>query len=125
MAASKRERLGDSVALALARGSTVAEAARTCGVAESTVHRWLKEEPFRSQIRQLRGSILGPGIGRALDEVLKSVETFTKVRDMEQADPRVRLDAAKALIDTALKGRQHLDWEDRWKALEAATDAGH
>ncbi len=37
-------------ALALASGSTVMRAAKKAGVTRNTVHRWLREQPFRDRV---------------------------------------------------------------------------
>jgi transposase-like protein len=109
---NKRER----AALALASGLSVRRAARECSVGARTIHRWLEKEPFRHRIQELRTEMFTCAVGRLSRVSGKAAGKLKGLLDSE--DERIRLAAAKTILETGMKAREMVDLLDRVDTLE-------
>lgn len=104
------------IAYLLASASTE-EACRRARINKSTVYEWLKDEPFRQELKCQRDAI----IARALDSlganIAKATETLLKHLDSKHENISVR--AAERIIEFAQKALEHEELERRIKVLEA------
>lgn len=93
----------ERLALELAKGETVRDAAVSAGVSERTASRRLTDIKFRRFVLKLRAEILE----RALSEMFHAcTDAARTLRDLlANEDPKVKMGAAKAILETALKGR--------------------
>ena len=76
----------------LAVSPSVRQAAEETGVGESTLHRWLRDERFQSELRRLTAEAAELTRQELRKLTLRSVEVLTEL--MEHPDPTVRLRAA-------------------------------
>jgi methylaspartate ammonia-lyase len=105
--------------LALARGLSKADAAAGAGVGERTVYRWLDDDAFRAAISRERGRLLERAIGRLADHAADAANVLGKLANDEETPPAVRVSAARALLEHAVKLRDSLEIEERLAAVEA------
>lgn len=87
--------------VALACGDTAKEAAEKAGVGERTVYRRLTDQEFLVKVNKARNMMIGQAVGRLSLTCAKAAETLEKLLDSD--NPRIRLQAAKAILDHAIK----------------------
>src|SRR5438128_1740636 len=87
--------------VALACGNTAKEAAEKAGVGERTVYRRLADQEFMARVNQARNLMIGQAVGRLSLTCAKAAETLEKLLDSD--NERIRLQAAKAILDHAIK----------------------
>jgi AcrR family transcriptional regulator len=102
--------------LALACGDSVRDAARAAGIPERTVYRRLRTESFVQRVNQARTAMLQQAVGRLSKSVTRAGEALDRLLDSESE--RIRLQAAKAIIDCALKLGDSVSYEQRLATLE-------
>ena len=117
MADGGRKNADAALIAALATGATVRDAAAAAGVAERTVYRRLEDPTFRHQVDDARAELIATAVARLGAAATKAVG---KLEDLLTAESEaVRLGAAKAILDAALRWREHQDLTERVAALEA------
>lgn len=117
MARDGRKNADSAVALALACGATVENAARKAGVSERTVYRRLDDPAFRGRIEQLRIDMVQGAVSMLTAAALESVKTMLELQN-GNTPPGVRLGAARAIMELGVKMREALELEKRLQALE-------
>lgn len=103
---------------ALLECRTLAEAAKVAGVSERSLRYWLRREDFRAEYRRAAGRLLESAIATLQ---ATAGEAASALRDgLESKHPvGVRLAAAKAILDRALRGVELLDIEARLSTIES------
>src|SRR5256885_2253272 len=115
------ERLSRKQELAIAAlltCSAITDAAKQCGIGEVTLHRWLKEPTFQAAYRDARRAVVQQAITQVQQATGEAVETLRAVMQDPEAPASARVSAAKAVLETALKGVELEDLEARITALE-------
>jgi phage terminase small subunit len=97
---------------------TIAQAARTAGIAEVTAGRWLKAPSFQEAYRTARRHAVQHAIALTKKATSTAVETLEAIMQDPEAPASARVSAAKAVLETALKGVELEDLESRIAALE-------
>jgi hypothetical protein len=117
MAGSGRRNADEALALALASGQTVRDAAAAAGVAERTATRRWADAAFRRRVAELRGDMVGRALGRMADGMTEAADVL---RALLAADtpPAVRLGAARSLLELGVKLREAVELEARLTSLE-------
>jgi hypothetical protein len=115
----KLSRKQDQVITALVTCASITEAAAQCGLADVTLRRWLKQEPFQSAYRDARRAIVQHAITQVQQATGEAVETLRSVMQDSESPASARVSAAKTILETALKGIEIDDLEVRMAALEA------
>jgi hypothetical protein len=87
--------------IALACGDTAREAAEKAGVGERTVYRRLADQEFMSKVHKTRNLMISQAVGKLSLNCAKAAETLEKLLDSDY--PRIRLQAAKAILDHPIK----------------------
>lgn len=102
---------------ALARGESVAEAAKAAGIGLRTAHRWLVEKSeLRRQVATVRADMLALAAGSLAANCGAAV---TALRGLLKAkSEQCRLGAARAILEMATRLREAVELEDRIRALE-------
>lgn len=101
---------------ALIECKSVAEAARRCGCAESTLHVYLKNETFRAEYQRQLDALLDGAANRAKQGISPALDILRAVAEDPMQPPASRVTAARGLIDGGLRViKEH---EDR-KLIEA------
>jgi hypothetical protein len=117
-ATHKREHL----AMALASGANVKEAAASARVGERTAHRWLKDDAeFRQRVAEAREQIWLRAVGSLADAASEAVETLRELLGSNSA--MARLGAARAILEAGPRLRELVEIESRLLALEARSNA--
>ena len=106
-----------ALALALASGESVKDAARLAGVSERTAYRKLKEERFIQRVNQARTAMIQQAVGRLAKTCAKASEVLEKLLDSKSE--RIRLQTAKAIMDSSIKLGDAVAYEHRLDTLEA------
>ncbi|MDB5349196.1 MAG: hypothetical protein JWN86_443 [Planctomycetota bacterium] len=109
---AKQER----VALLLAAGRSIKGAAKASEVGERTAHDWLADKDYRAFVAELRGRILNRAVGRLSQATNAAVGELVKLLKDESAT--VRLRAATAILDGAVRMREHVELDERMLAIE-------
>jgi hypothetical protein len=122
MAKNGRRKGLDTLALALAGGESLRDAARLAGVGERTATRRWAEPEFRGRVWQLRTEMMERSLGRLVDGMTEGAETLRALLKAESES--VRLGAARSLLELTLRIRDHIELEERLRFLEYRMDAG-
>jgi hypothetical protein len=112
VANAKREH----VAVLLAAGQSVAKASRTVGVSQRSVFTWLEDPSYSARLDELRGAMLSRTMSFLTANTLRAARKLRRLLD--DADSRVVLQAAKAVLENASRLRQEISIEQRVAELE-------
>ena len=117
MAGKSRHNRDDAIVEALARGECQTATARQVGCSVTTIRRRLDDPAFRNRVERFRAEMLDAVAGKLGANVEQAVTTLTSLM-AEAMPPVVRLGAARAVCDFALRIRESVTWERRLTALE-------
>jgi len=106
----------DSLALGLAAGLTVEDAAERAGVSRRTAFRRLTEPGFRNRVSELRSQMVGRALGRMADGMSDAADKLRQLLNAESES--VCLGAARALLELGAKLRDSVELEQRILTLE-------
>jgi hypothetical protein len=113
----------DEVLIAhLAGGATVAAAAELCEVSVRTVARRLADPDFRKRLAEARATMLRRALGHLSQGAAEASVTLRKL--LRSDDAKVRLGAARSILESVGKLQESVDLEDRLAALEAIDQGG-
>ena len=101
---------------ALAAGQSVKRAAEAAGLSERTVYRRLASAVFQRRLAALRDELITAALGELVACASQAVGKLRALLDAD--DERVQLQAARALLDQALRLREAVTLEQRLAALE-------
>jgi hypothetical protein len=105
----------------LASGLSPAGAAKLAGVSEATCYRRLADPSFRQRVEAARASFWERALGILSKGAAESATVLRRL--LRSDDGRLKLQAAKVLLDQGIKVRDQVDIEQRLAALEAAVAA--
>lgn len=106
---------------ALLNSSTVPEAAKACGLSEATLHRYLREDVFKSYYRRARSEIVEHAIVQLQRDCGVASRTLRAVCENTEAPASARVAAAKAILEGAVKAVELQDLVSRIDELERKT----
>src|SRR4051812_49841237 len=102
----------EAFCLALASGRTVTAAAKRARVARRTAHGWLANEPaVAARVRHYRRELFGRASSRLCALGGRAAGVLGKL--LGDADPKVRLAAAKAVLDAVPRLLEATELEGR------------
>ena len=104
------------LALALASGTSIKDAAAEAGISRRTVERCLARLTFRQLVARLRGEMVATALGRLTDNMTRAADAVAALLDAPE--PHIRLRAARTLMSLGLKFRDSVDVTDRIRDLE-------
>ena len=113
---AKLDRRREAAIAALLTTSTIGGAAKTVGVSESTLRRWLAEPDFQACYREAREQAVRMAVGRLQALLARAGDALE--RAMICGTPSVEVRAAGIVIQEAFKGTELLDLAERVAALE-------
>src|SRR5689334_18642447 len=116
----KLSRKQEQAITALVTCASVTEAAHQCGIAEVTLRRWLKDDGFQADYREVRRTVVQCAIVQVQRATAEAVETLRAVMHDSESPASARVSAAKTILDTAIKAVELEDLEARIVALEVA-----
>lgn len=113
-----RSRTGSDELLvsALAVGKTRDEAALAANVSPTTVSRRLANPEFKQRIQRIRGELIAAALGKVSDSMSAAADTLRSLLTAESES--IRLGAARAILDAAVKLREAANIEERLASLE-------
>ncbi len=103
---------------ALLGARDVREAAKTAGVSERTLWRWLKEPVFAAALKQATQTCIEQATRRLVGGTQEALDTLWQVMKDDKAPSSARLRAATAWLDYHHTFRELDDIEARLAALE-------
>jgi DNA-binding MurR/RpiR family transcriptional regulator len=115
-----KRRHADHALAALLVQPTIAAAAESAGVSETTLMRWMQEPQFAGRYREARAQLVvqtGAALQRASSG---AVATLQAVMEDSEAPASARVSAARAVLELALRAREQEELSARIEALEAA-----
>ena len=107
----------ERLAVELASGKTVRDAASVAGVAERTAHRRLNDPEFRARVTSLRDEMVSRAAGRLADGMAAAADVLRE--QLAGTDEGIRHKAAVKLIELGLKVTELAELESRVSELEA------
>jgi len=87
----------------LLQGKTIVDSAKACGVAEQTVHRWLKDSTFQRAYDEARQQLLNHSITALQLKFDRAVKTLDRHTDAPQTIPRDQIRAAEVIVEKTLE----------------------
>jgi hypothetical protein len=102
----------------LAAGSSVEQAAQAAGLSVRTAYRRLADPAFAGRLAQARDELITNALGELVDSASGAVATLRAL--LEARDERVKLGAAKTILDQLLRIRETLTLSQRLATLERA-----
>lgn len=109
----------EKAVIALLTASTIEAAAKCANVSESTLLRWLKETNFSDAYRAARREVVTQSLAQIQQATGEAVETLLSVAKDTTAPASSRVSAARAILDTAVRGVELDDLAARVEALES------
>jgi hypothetical protein len=107
----------DRVAVLLAGGAAIKDAAVQCGVGERTVHGWLERDAaFRALVSRYRSKVISAALGQLVDACGLAVATLRACCSDQQGGTRVR--AAAEILDQVVRIRDTTEIEERLREVE-------
>jgi hypothetical protein len=110
----------EALALALAAGATVQDAAQAAGLSPATAYRRLAAEAFKARVRELRAEMTGRALGRMTDGLVEAADRLLEL--VRSADERVALGAARSVLEFAPRLRQSEELEREVEGLRRAVE---
>jgi hypothetical protein len=107
----------DKLALELAAGATLKDAAKAAGISESTVERRRADPAFRKRVAALQATMMAEALGRLTNACSAAAVVLTRVM-LEEKDAAVRVRAANSILAQARDIREHTQLTDRVAELE-------
>jgi hypothetical protein len=104
------------VIAALLGERTVADAAARVGVAESTLHRWLRRPDFQEAYRAARRAIVDAAVGQVQQASAEAIEALR--RNLKCQSPAAEVRAAQVILDVALRGVELSDLQGKVEELD-------
>ncbi len=103
---------------ALLAGQSVTQACRTAGIARRTFYRWLRQPAFREALQQAEADLLEAATRRLLALQASALDAVGAVLADEHLPPTYRLQAARLVLDSALRFYDATSLERRITDLE-------
>jgi hypothetical protein len=102
--------------IALACGDSAREAAEKSGLGERTVYRRIADDQFMSKVYRARELMISQAVGKLSATCAKAADTLEEL--LHNESPRVRLQAAQALLNSAIRLADNWAMEVRLGRLE-------
>ena len=106
----------DLLALSLARGRTIAAAAREAGLARRTAFRRRNEPAFRQRVEHFRRLLVEQAVCRLSDHMTAAASTLAKL--MKSKNEAIALGACSRLLALGLTANEQRDLSARLEELE-------
>ena len=106
---------------ALLECASIAEAAKSCGLSQETIYRYLREKEFVSDYRAARRQVVENSITQLQRATSEAVETLR--RNLSCESPQAEIRAAQIILENAVKGVELIDVIERLEILENAVES--
>jgi DNA-binding MurR/RpiR family transcriptional regulator len=112
----------EKAVIALLTAPRIEDAAKSAGVSESTLLRWLKLDSFTNAYRDARRAVVTQAIAQIQAAAGEAVETLLSVANDATAPASSRVSAARAILENAFRGIEIEDLAARIDQLSARVD---
>lgn len=102
----------------VAMGKTIRAAAELIGISEATAYSISSSDEFRQSVARLRSEAVFIAVGALSDAASEAVATLRQLLGSEH-EPSVRLNAAKAILNTVAPFSEHGELRQRISDIEA------
>jgi hypothetical protein len=92
---------------ALLAGASVREAAKNVHVGRTTLYRWLSNSAFRAAYHEARERSRAWTVNRLQNLTAKAIQALEQILDDREAPTVAKIEAARAVLDFALSGKEH------------------
>ncbi len=116
MAGSGRRNADEALAVALASGATLRDAAAAAGIGERTATRRWADAAFRRRVAALRGELVGGAMGKLSANMGAAADKLRELLSSESDS--VQLAAARAILQLGVVLREATEIEERLGELE-------
>jgi len=103
---------------ALLECGTVKEAAKSVGIGHATMFRWLQDPEFQDAYREAKRYVVDQAISRIQQVACEAVRILQEIMNDEQKPAGARVSAARIVLETAVRGVEIQDLEERIQKLE-------
>jgi AcrR family transcriptional regulator len=114
----KMDQKKDRAIAALLHAESIREAAKEAGLAEATLHRYLKDESFKEAYRAAKREIVDHAICHLQRSSGKAVKALVSVIEDKEAPASARVTAAKTILEMSLNALECEGLEKRISHLE-------
>jgi hypothetical protein len=111
-----RRNADETLALAVASGQTLRDAAQEAGIGEHTATRRWADPAFRRRVGELRSDMVGTALARMTDGMADAADMLRKLLAADSES--VRLGAARSLLELGVRLRESVELADRLTAVE-------
>ena len=115
---TKYPRKREQAILALLTQPSIAEAAKTAGVSEATLWRWLKDEEFSKSYREAKRRAVEQAVSRLQQLSGEAADTLGHVMASPVVRANTRVTAARVVLEMAVKAVETEDLAARIEKLE-------
>ena len=109
---------------ALLVSRTRTEAAKAAGIGESTLREYMKDPEFLDRYREAFGNLVQDAARQAGQALTLALSTLTEIMENTGEQATARIQAARYLVEYALRLGEQCDLLARLERLEAAVKEG-
>jgi len=109
-------------ALAVAAGKPIATAAAEAGIGERTLYTWLRKTEFKRRVDELRDRLVSEAVGKLSKSMGSAADVLEKL--LRSRDEGTRLKSSRAILELAVRLRDHDEMARRLADLERRLDEG-
>jgi HEAT repeat protein len=111
-----RQNADEALALTLASGQTLRDAAAAVGVSERTAARRWGDPSFRQRVAELRTDMVQRSLGRLADGMSEAADVLRQL--LAAKSESVRLGASRSMLELGVKLREAVELEQRIATIE-------
>lgn len=119
---AKKSRFGELLAVEVAGGSTIREAAAAVGCSESVAYHLSSSTEFRQRVNEIRSEIVGGAVGQLGQAAVEAVELLRSVLRDGSAKPGEKVAAARAILGSLAPISELCELRSRLDALEQSNN---
>ena len=114
----KKEQKRELIISALLSAASLRDAAKEAGIAEATLHRYLKDDAFKAEYQAAKREVVQQAICQLQRSAGKAVKVLIEIAEDKDSPSSARVSAAKTILETSLKAVELEDLEKRVGELE-------
>jgi hypothetical protein len=107
---------------ALLSGASLATVAATASVSERTLRNWRSKPAFAAALKKAQDEVLGDARSELRAATLAAVRALREIVESRRSPEPSRLNAARVILDFAMRDLELQDMADRIEALETRTN---
>lgn len=111
--------------IALLSHSSIGQAAKTAGISEVTLWRWIKDQEFQQAYREAKRRVVDQAISRLQQVCGEAVETLREIMTDPEKPTSSRVTAARAILEMAVKAVEIDDLASRVEKLERTIESNY